>query len=199
MLANETIKLAVWDKLGMHISAIKTDEKGSFTVPNTWVDSVKIIATDKKDRDVFLDLDSDSPNFQGITFPKNVVYNNASAKQLVENSLLMPKMSNEGIDLKEVFVQGKATDIIEDDTRQILYFGKPSKVVKITPAMIGSAVSIFDLIEGQVNGVYVTGVNPYRSANVSILVDGARLPDLNAIPAQTVAQIDVINDMVFIQ
>ena len=195
LLANETIKLAVWDKLGMHISAIKTDEKGGFSVPNTWVDSVKIIATDKKDRDVFLDLDSNSPNFQGITFSKNVVYNNASAKQLVENSLLMPKMSNEGIDLKEVFVQGKATDIIQDDTRQVLYFGKPSRVVKITPAMRGSAASIYDLIEGQVSGVYVTGVNPYKSANVPILVDGGRPSDLGGIEPQTVAQIDVINDI----
>lgn len=67
--------------------------------------------------------------------------------------------------LNEVVVKAKRPDPIKDDSRRAMY-GEPSNTVKFDNMNTAGAMSIFDVIQGRVPGVQVTGSGMNRSIQI---------------------------------
>jgi TonB-dependent SusC/RagA subfamily outer membrane receptor len=107
--------------------------------------------------------------------------------------------------LNEVVVKAKRPDPIKDDSRRAMY-GEPSNSVKFDVINTAGALSIFDVIQGRVPGVQITGSGMNRSiqirgaANFSGVVEPLFLLDgmavskdaIMSIPPTDVEAVDIL-------
>jgi TonB-dependent SusC/RagA subfamily outer membrane receptor len=67
--------------------------------------------------------------------------------------------------LKEVVIKAKKSTFVKEDTRRMMY-GTPSNTVKFDNMNSAGAQSIFDVIQGRVPGVQISGSGPNRTVQI---------------------------------
>ncbi|TAE30657.1 MAG: hypothetical protein EAZ91_10020 [Cytophagales bacterium] len=184
---NEMLKLTTWDKSGLRVWITQTDATGRFTLTTALTDSVRILSTDSKGRDIRLALDRFAPTVQPQPLFTQPSVPMAIAAQLIENSLLSRQLGKGGIQLQAVEVKAKLPDRLQNDPRTSLYLGKPNRIIEVaSDKSMQTYLSVGELLAGRVEGSAV------------ILVDGIRDPPLELVRAQDIDRIDVISDITLV-
>jgi len=95
--------------------------------------------------------------------------------------------------LQEVVIKAKKSDSEKKDSRRMMY-GTPSNTVKFDPINTAGALTIFDVIQGRVPGVQVTGSGFDRSVQIRAAANfGGAIEPLFVLDGMTVTKDAIIS------
>jgi hypothetical protein len=211
--ANKDIWLNVWDKLKMQVVIAKTDSTGYFEVPNTWADSVKILATDSKGHDLRLVIQNEEMDYGKIPNEAIKPIDNQGFDKLIENSLTIQDLKlQDGIFLSEVTIKEKR-DVLKNDRRRMMYNGEPDISIEITPDVASGSNSVAQMLENRLVGIrpgsLSANISPSSSSKASlnsgslntilasgvlVLIDGAP-GDLTMLLPTDIDRVDMLRDV----